>query len=217
MRKVGWLILVLVLTTFVGFGQTPNIQIQTQTTSRSDSASSGSVVDGTFHSEKYGLSLEVPANFHVLSAAENKLLTDAGRDAIKTDSSANDKIDEAVKRTESLLIIASKPLGSLKNNVIEVAALKQAPRVTSSMVLANSIVAFKGSAYSLKRALGNVKLGANTFAAAEFEVTLGGMTFGHRMYIIMHRGNSVVMGLSYHSEAEKIELEKVASNLVLAK
>ena len=173
----------------------------------------GVIREGKFVSEELGLSLEVPASFNVVSQAEADVLADAGADLLKQGTASEKRIDEAVGRSKRLLVIAEKPLGSEENSALEIVAVKQPAGITAQMALASSMMVLKGTPYSLKRSLGAIKIGANTFAAAEFEGTFGNIRLTQRMYMLMQKGYSVLFAATYLTDPQRAALEKVLSTL----
>lgn len=189
-------------------------------TIKGDSDSSlkwGLVADGKFASERLGLSYQIPTDFIVASTAETELLTAAGSDMAKQGNAQEKKIDEAVGNAIRLFLITERPIGSPENSALEMVAAKQPSGVTANMSLASNVSILKGTTFSLKRFLGSLKIGSNTFAAAELEVSVNGLKFSQRMYVIMHRGYSIVCVATYYTDAQRIQLERSLATLTLRK
>jgi hypothetical protein len=177
----------------------------------------GAVQNGKFISERLRLSLPIPSNFTVISTVDAEILASAGADLLKQGTASEKRIDEAVGRSILLVALAEKPIGSPQNSALELVVVKQQSGVTANMSLAASVMLLKGSPYSLKRSLGSVKIGSNTFAAAEFEASFGEIKFMQRMYVVMHSGYSIMCAITYFSDPQRAEMEKVLSTLSLTK
>jgi hypothetical protein len=177
----------------------------------------GSVENGKFVSKKLRLSLPIPSDLTVISTAEAEILTDAGVDMVKQGTASEARIDEAFKRSIILLGIAESPVGSPQNSFLELVAVKQVKGVTARMSLAANLMVLKGSPYTLKRSLGEVKIGPNTYAAAELDVSFNEVNFMQRMYVVMHGEYAVVCAITYFSDAQRLKMEKVLSMLELTK
>lgn len=167
--------------------------------------------NGKFVSEKLAFSIEVPASFTVISEAEAALLTDAGAEMLKKGPASDKRIDDAIGRSIRLLAISEKPFGSPQNSALEIAAVKQQTGITAKMALTSSVMVLKGTPYTLKRSLGSIRLGAHYFAAAEFEGTFGQIKLTQRLYMIMHKGYSILFVANYFTEQQRTELEKTIS------
>lgn len=177
----------------------------------------GSVNDGKFISERLGLSLQIPTSVIVASAVDSELLNAAGTDMLKQGNASEKRIDDAVGNAIRLILIAEKPIGSPENSALEMVTAKQQGGVTANMSLASNVTLLKGTPFSLKRFLGSVKIGSNTFAAAELEVSINSLKFMQRMYVVMHRGYSIVCAATYYTDTQRIELEKILATLSLKK
>jgi hypothetical protein len=215
--KVIFLIVIMISIVSVLQAQDASKPATPITTSESGALKAGSIKDGKFVSDRHGISLAIPIGLHVVSSAENKAYNEAGVDLMKQGQGSNKRIEEAVQRTETLLGVATKPIGAPLNSALEIAAAKQERGVTARMVLAKNIMMFKGSSFSLRKALGNQKIGLDIYAAAEFDVSLAGINFFQRMYVTMHRGYSVVVQVTYHTDDQRVEMEKVLAKVVFAK
>ncbi len=177
----------------------------------------GTVQNGKFISEKLGLTLSVPPEYNLISSVDAQILANAGVDMLKQGTASDTKIDEAVGRSILLVAIAEKPIGSPQNSALELVTTKQKSGVTAAMSLAASLMVLKGTPYKLRRSLGSIKLGPNTFAAAELDATFGEIKFMQRMYVVMNRGHSIVCVITYYTDVQRLEMEKVLSTLVLTR
>lgn len=186
-------------------------------TSETGSTKTGVVEDGVFSSSRFGISLEIPKSLTIISTADFKVLNDAGLKLIKSESGKKKGIEEAESRTQSLIAIAAMPPGTPLNSALEIAATYQQPGVTSQMVLAKNIELFKGSSFTLKRNLGDVKIGRYVYSAADFDVVLAGVKFYQRIYILMHKGNSLVFVNTNHDEEQRNEIEALLAKVILTK
>lgn len=177
----------------------------------------GVVEDGTFKSQRLKLTLPIPKEYSLISTVEAEVLSNAGTDLLKQGSSKDSSIDEAVGRTIKLIAFSEKPIGAPQNASLELVAVKQQAGVTARMNLAANLMLLRGTVFKLKRSLGSLKLGTNTFAAAELEALVNGLSFFQRMYVIMHHGYSLVCAITYSTDKQRAALEKVLSTLVLSK
>lgn len=180
-----------------------------------EASSWGSVSDGKFVSDRIRMSLQIPANLIVFSAVDSEILTNAGAELLKNGTVQETKIDEAIGNAIRLVAVAEKPFGSPENSALELVAAKQQAGVTANMTLASNMMLLKGTPFSLKRSLGSIKIGPNTFAAAEIEGSFGNLKFMSRMYVVMHRGYSIVCQATYYTETQRLEMEKVLATLSL--
>lgn len=186
-------------------------------TSEAGSTKTGAIEDGIFNSKRFGISIEIPKTLTIISTAEFKVLNDAGLELIKSEGGKGKGIEEAERRAQSLLVIAAKPLGTPLNSALEIAAAFQQSGVTAKMVLTKNVELFKGSAYTLKRSLGELQVGYNIFSSADFEVQISGIKFYQRMYILMHKGYSIVIVNTYHNEEQRLEMEAVLAKAIFIK
>ena len=98
--------------------QSPTAPKTTVITSEKGLTRSGAVSNGVFMSQRYGVSLPIPAVFTVVLTAENKILNEAGLKLLKSEGKAAKGIERAEQRADSLLVISAKPLGSQLNSVL---------------------------------------------------------------------------------------------------
>jgi len=197
--------------------QTPPKPKNVQITSENGSTTSGAVRDGVFRSEKYGLSLEIPDKFTIISTAESAVYREAGLDLLKANDKETKKIEEAENRATSLIAVSAKPFGEPLNSSLEISAASQQPGVTASMVLAANVAMFQGSAYALQRSIPNLKIGVNHYAAADFEVAIGAAKIYQRMYIKMHKGYSIVIVNTHHNNEQREQIEAMLAKIVFTK
>lgn len=197
--------------------QLTNLPAKPLVTSETGSTKTGSVENGVFSSLRFGLSIEVPRSMTIISTADFKVLNDAGLKLIKSESGKKKEIEEAESRTQSLIAIAAMPPGTPLNSALEIAAAYQQPGVTSKMVLAKNIELFKGSSFTLKRNLGDVKIGRYVYSAADFDVVLAGVEFYQRIYVLMHKGYSIVFVNTHHNEEQRNEMEALLAKVILTK
>lgn len=181
------------------------------------SANWRSFKDGKFISDRLGLSLQIPSNFIVISDVESEILNNAGADLLKQGTASETKIDEAIGNSIRLVVVSEKPVGSAENSALEFVTAKQQAGVTANMSLASNLMVLKGTPFTLKRSLGSIKIGSNTFAAAELEGSFNNLRFMQRMYVVMHRGYSIVCVAIYYTETQRLEMEKVLATLSLKK
>jgi hypothetical protein len=177
----------------------------------------GEISEGKFVSNRLGITLSFPKDYTIVSGAEAELLADAGADILKKGSASEKKIDEAIGRTMRLLVIAEQPVGTPKNAAFEMVAARQQPGVTASMSLLANVSVLKGSPFVLTRNLGTVKLGTNSFAAAELEGTFGGALVKQRMYAIIHRGHGIAIFVIYSTDEQLAGMEKIMATIKLTR
>jgi len=175
----------------------------------------GTIKDGKFVSTRLGLTLPIPAHFSVLSSVESEMLADSGSDLMKEGIVSEKQFDAAIARTIRLLAITEKPVGSPENSALEVVTVKQQKGITANMALAANVALLKGSPYVLKRSLTPLKLGTHTFSGAELEGTFGEVKVTQRMYVIMHKGYSIVFASVYLNDKQRTEMEKILSAVLL--
>ncbi len=175
----------------------------------------GEIAEGKFVSKRLGITLLIPEDYTIISGAEAELLADAGADMLKQGSASAKQIDEAIGRTLRLLVIAEWPVGTPRNAALEVVAAKQEPGVTATMSLLANVSLLKGSHFVLKRNLGTVKIGTNSFVAAELEGTFGESIIKQRIYSIIHRGHGISIFVVYSTDQQLADMEKVMATIRL--
>jgi hypothetical protein len=215
MRSIWTICFIVILGTVASFGQGAPEPPKPSSAKAIETPEWGVVKDGKFVSEALGLTMSIPADVVVVSTAEAKLLRDAGKDMLKQGATSEKKIDDAANRSINLLVITEKPRGSKENSALELVAVKQQKGVTANMSLLANIAILKGSPYSLKRSHGPLKVGSNTFAAADLEGTFGEVKLTQRMYTIMNRGYSVTFALVYSNDDQRLKLEQILSTLTV--
>ena len=176
----------------------------------------GKVANGQFSSPRLGLKISIPENFTLISSAEAQLLGSAGADVLKQGNS-NKRIDEALNRTIQLLAISEHPVGTLNNAALEIVAVKQQVGVTAKMSLTANVMLLKGTPFVLKSARGPVRLGANSFETANLEGEFSGVFLKQRMYVIIQKGYSIMIAVTYRSDEQISAMEKVIATLSLAR
>lgn len=177
----------------------------------------GSVEKGIFQSRIVGLRMEIPDGFWVASTAEAEMLTNAGADLVKKSEAVDKKLDEALQNSKRLLLFSEKPLGTSQNAAFEIVAVRQAQGVSANMALAASVTALKSTKFELKGTKSPIKVGPNSFASANLELPNGDTLLKHRMFVIMHRGYSVLIGITYSNQEQLTNMEKILSSLLLVK
>lgn len=175
------------------------------------------IKDGKLVSPELGLSMTVPSDLTVISTAEAEVFGKGGADLIKEGSTKKGQIDEALNRTIRLVVLAEKPLGSPQNASLEIVVVKQSPGVTANLSLAANVMLLSGTPYTLKSSREKYVLGTNTFAAADLDGKFGEITLKQRMYVIMHRGFSIVIANVYFTEQQLKRLEDVVATLEVEK
>ena len=174
----------------------------------------GSFADGKFVSSRFGITISVPSTFQIFPAQEMEAMNEAGRELLIKGKNS-EQIDDAILGSIKVFVISEKPFGSLENSALDLVVGKQQKGVTANMVLASNLEMLRGSALILKRSLSPLRMKSNVFAAAEFEATMGNVKFHYRMYVVMHRGYSLVFSNAYFNEKQRTEIENVLSTLTL--
>ena len=81
-------------------------------------------------------------------------------------------------------------------------AAKQETGVTARMSLFANVDLLKGSPFALKRSIGTVKLGTNSFVAAELEGTFGEVIVKQRIFTVMQRGYGISIFVVYSTDEQ---------------
>ncbi|CAN5742648.1 hypothetical protein BH24ACI3_BH24ACI3_11840 [soil metagenome] len=167
-------------------------------------------VDGRTYSNRFfGFKLHVPDKFTIMDREDIKIYTDAGVDMIKAqDVSGSSKLDEAVRRSINVLVITKLPPGTPGNSAVEFVAAKQAPGVTSKMVLAETLSVMTATG-SFKR-IGSsyvARFGGISFDGVDFESTSFGAPLRHRSYITMIKGYTLLISITQQLDSNEEEFE----------
>jgi hypothetical protein len=212
MRLVQLSLVQLVVLCFVGFvtGQTPS---QAKNSGPTDW---GRVSEGKFSSPILGLTMSVPESFTLISSAEADLLGSAGADVLKQ-GNANKKIDDALSRTIRLLAVSEHPYGTPNNAALEMVAVKQRAGVTAKMSLTANVMLLKGTPFVLKATRTAVKIGTNSFEVADLEGEFSGILLKQRLFVMMHKGYSIMIAVTYGSEGQISAMEKVIATISLSR
>lgn len=213
MKKVSLSILIAVAFVSVSLGQKAH-----SSTAKTPAKTEWAVVaDGKFTSRPVGMTMPLPDEFIVISTADAETLSVVGTDMLKQGAASGGAIDAAANRTIMLLAIAEKPIGTPQNSVLEIATVKQAAGVTAKMSLSANLAVLQGSPLTLTRNLGALKVGKNTFQAADLDGRFGAVTFKQRMYVSIHRGYSLLIAITYESPDQLAALEDVLAGLTLTR
>ena len=157
-------------------------------------------LSGNIYSNRFfRLTLTIPDDYVILNRAEISVFSKAGADMFKGGNIRNDKaFEDAVNNSVPLIMVAQKPPGSVGNAVFDVQVRKQSTGVAANMVLAESIKLMTGTSKSvLSESLRNTKFGSKVFVGVEFDTELVGQKLKQRLFVTMHRGYALTIGLTY--------------------
>lgn len=175
------------------------------------------IKDGKLVSPELGLSMTIPPDLTIISTAEAALLEKGGADLLKEGSTKKGQIDEALNRSIRLVAVAERALGSPQNASLEIVVAKQPPGITANVSLSANVMLLSGTPYTLRSSREKYSVGANTFAVADFDGKFGEIALNQRMYVVMHRGYSIVIGIVYFNEQQLKKFEDLLATIELKK
>lgn len=148
---------------------------------------------GTYSNSFFGFQLTAPESFSFVDQELAKLQVKAGADMLRTEKGTNDRtIDEALVKQSLLFAITQMPLGTPRNSVLEVVALKQQFGVTANMALSASAGIYAANPdFKILKSLDNVRFGGRSFAGIVITTEKYGPTLTLELYVIILRGYSV--------------------------
>ncbi|MFM9904244.1 MAG: hypothetical protein ACKVQJ_06695 [Pyrinomonadaceae bacterium] len=162
------------------------------------------IADGTYSNAFFGLSLQVPSSFTILNKGETETYTKAGADKFKGNTSQTDKaVEAAVNRTIYLLMVTTKPPGSLGNAVLELQIVKEPSAATANMIMAETmkLLTSTGKVRVVDR-LKDTQFGGKSFVGIELESTTS-QTMKHRIYMVIIKGYAMIIGLTFTKTSEE--------------
>lgn len=190
----------------IGFASQSNVLAQTPAppvhvktaSSTNDDVRGIFAADGSYSNSFFGLTVKVPSGFTVLNRGETETYSKAGADKFKGNTSQNDRaVDAAVNRTIYLMMVTTKPPGSVGNAVLELQIVKEPAGATANLVMAETIkvLTSTGKVHVVDR-LKDRKLGGKSFVGIELDSTIS-QPMKHRLYVAIIKNYAMIIGLTF--------------------
>ena len=203
---------VFIVAAIVGcFGIAIDAQTAAGDTSQTDFM--GVVVGQKYTNEYFGFDFLIPSEFTILDSAEATMYSNVGAAGIKSDSNKTKQIDLAMTKQATFILVFEKAVGTPGNAGLEIVVIKQAAGVTAKMALTASVaLATSSPRFKLTKSL-PATFGGQRFAGARIDGQVGDVKIRQELYVIIRRGYSVHMAITYQTEDSRKNMMKMMNSL----
>lgn len=179
----------------------------------------GTAGEGVYRNAFFGMTLNFPNEWTVLSREEIEKSLQVGQDILKTQDKKNSAAIEAAAQREILILAVAEKneaTGNISN--LFVGVRKQASGVTAEMVLtATKNLLLQNSSIKLVKDTQKIKLGGETFSSVELQNNLHGENFYQRLFVVMRKGYSLNFVVTYKKTESLRAMENVLQSLSFTK